>query len=525
VGLDIAQYLDASEEVEHDWHVPIAHLSASSLGMLARCPEQWRQRYVLGRKERPGEALVIGTAVHVAAEHNFTQKIESHADLIDSELIQWYDDVAFPQAVNERQEKGEEVRWDTDPDGARLRGKAITKAYHAQVAPRIQPLSVETKVEADFGLPIPVIGFADVFIQGRVIDIKTGKAARREPKPEWWIQAALYGTITNLPLDFHCVSATTKEHRATVNTPLQYPDLSVWLPEPAQDEAKRYVRSMGWMANHFMVTLGPDSPWPTWGRGHPWACNWCAFKVGCPAWEDRRSTSTGIGSSSSAARLGLLVGLVIHDAFKAWDDWKSRRPSTEEALVIFRACNDHAEFVSLDDDEIDFAIRRSRRKYQQGDQHDKHGWSGWEREVNGHRMGWRNQALGGHCEQAAAKALNVYPYHRFNDRFSQEADLPYDIEVKLIGRDYYGLRIYDKIPDHFRVVGVIIEPGKERGHPLRLPGWIRAEDGKRIGHLLAPHGMPPFRAVAQSDLLPLDMLRVEIANDMLRDVAARLVAA
>lgn len=290
-GLDVTQYLDADPVVEEEWVLPIEHLSASSLGMLARCPEQWRQRYVLGRKERPGEALVIGTAVHVTAEHNFRQKIDSHEDIPFDTLVQWYDDVGFPTAITEREEKGEEVLWDTDPDGARKRGRAITKAYHMpvgdfpSVSQRIQPLSVETRVEADFDLPVPVIGFADVFIEGRVIDIKTGKAARREPKPEWWIQSAVYGTITGLPLDFHCVSATTKEFRATVNTPLQYPDLSVWLSDPERDEAKRYVRSMAWMADHFMRTLGPDAPWPTWGRGHPWACNWCAFKVGCPAWK------------------------------------------------------------------------------------------------------------------------------------------------------------------------------------------------------------------------------------------------
>jgi PD-(D/E)XK nuclease superfamily protein len=295
VGLDISQYLDAEPVVRERWLLPIEHLSASSLGMLARCPEQFRQRYVLGKKERPGEALVIGTAVHKTAEENFRQKIESHEDLPASWLIQWYDDVGFPLALEERQEKGEEVAWDTDPEGARKRGRAITTAYHTSYesadghhpspASRVQPLTVETRVEADFGLPVPIIGYADVETEQTVIDIKTSKTARRQIKPEWRIQGAVYSTITLKPIDFHCVSASEKQFRATVFTPLEAPDLSLWLPPEARAETQRNVRAMAWMAHHFMETLGPDDPWPTTGQVHPWACSWCAFKPDCPAWK------------------------------------------------------------------------------------------------------------------------------------------------------------------------------------------------------------------------------------------------
>jgi PD-(D/E)XK nuclease superfamily len=285
VGLDISQYLEEPVVRDDPWLLPIEHLSASSLGMLARCPEQFRQRYVLGRKERPGEALVVGTAVHLAAERNFEQKITSHQDIPAADLITWYDDVGFPLAISEREERGEEVRWDTDPEGARRRGRAITGAYHGQVAPRVQPRSVETRVEADFGLQVPVIGYADVFTDSNVIDIKTSKSSRREIKPEWRIQAAVYSTITGWPIDFHCVSASEKQHRATVMTPLEAPGLSIWLPAEARQETQRNVRTMAGMAQAFMRTLGPDNPWPTIGQVHPWACNWCAFKEGCPAWK------------------------------------------------------------------------------------------------------------------------------------------------------------------------------------------------------------------------------------------------
>jgi hypothetical protein len=149
----------------------------------------------------------------------------------------------------------------------------------------VQPLSVETRVEADFGLPVPVIGYADCLTEPSVIDIKTGKSARQQIKPEWRIQAAVYSTITGLPVDFHCVAASEKQHRASVFTPLESPGLSLWLPPEARHETQRNVRAMAWMAHHFMETLGPDEPWPTTGQVHPWACSWCSFRSGCPAWK------------------------------------------------------------------------------------------------------------------------------------------------------------------------------------------------------------------------------------------------
>jgi len=53
----------------------ISHLSASSLRLLRVCPEAWRRRYILGERERPGEALVLGKAVHSALEHTHRQKV------------------------------------------------------------------------------------------------------------------------------------------------------------------------------------------------------------------------------------------------------------------------------------------------------------------------------------------------------------------------------------------------------------------------------------------------------------------
>jgi hypothetical protein len=60
----------------HELTLPVDHLSATQISMLNRCPEQYRQRYVLGKKERPGAALIVGGAFHEAIETDFAGRSE-----------------------------------------------------------------------------------------------------------------------------------------------------------------------------------------------------------------------------------------------------------------------------------------------------------------------------------------------------------------------------------------------------------------------------------------------------------------
>src|SRR4051812_9430507 len=106
MALDIEQYVtnEVRQKVDRslqgltappEFNLPVDHVSASFFGMGFRCPEQSRQRYVLGKKERPAEAPVMGTAVHAALELNFLQKIDTHVDLELVDLIAWYMDKGF----------------------------------------------------------------------------------------------------------------------------------------------------------------------------------------------------------------------------------------------------------------------------------------------------------------------------------------------------------------------------------------------------------------------------------------------
>lgn len=287
-GVDIAQYaieIGRSKDGEPEWNLPINHWSPSSLSMLQRCPYQWQQRYLRGRKERPGEALALGTAVHKAIERNFGQKVTSHEDMSIVALLDEYAEGIFPATIEREQERsGSEIIWDTDFDKARQRGKVMLSAYQDAVAPRVQPLSVEGVISVDLGAPVPVEGRFDVEKVAGVIDVKTGKTRQTKAKESWRIQAAVYSEAKGKPVEFHSLSATLKTGQVSVVTPLESEGLLVHPTRTERAEMRRSIRTLSAMACMFMAVYGPDEDWPTLGRFHTWACDYCGYRKDCPAW-------------------------------------------------------------------------------------------------------------------------------------------------------------------------------------------------------------------------------------------------
>lgn len=173
--------------------------------------------------------------------------------------------------------------------------------------------------------------------------------------------------------------------------------------------------------------------------------------------------------------------------------------------IIYHACHIHDEWCELSDEEYAECFERGAEIY----------YSSQERNLKDNRnftrngvTGLRAQQLGEVSARAIAKALGL-PWTNSMDTF-KGADLPCKIECRLIGRDRYGLRVYETDKDWKRVVGCIIEPGRER-EPYRLPGWINAKHGKKTEWLDDPlnRGRPAF-FVPQDKLHGLDVLRALI---------------
>jgi len=265
------------------------HLSPSSLKLLVECPREWQQRYLQARAERPAEVLVIGSAFHAAMQFNMEQKIRTGLDLPVATVIEWFDDLGFQQVVDADEEKsGLPTIWDTSLDEAKTRGRLMVGAYQNQVAPRLQPTAVEQKFSVPMGLPVPIEGRVDLLTADRGVDWKTAKKKTSQPKVDWLIQSAVYEFATGLPFEFHTISCSLETHSTNVVTPLESEALFINLSQAEIDALQRTIVGVVNEAIDMMLRYGPDEPWPTRGRFHMFACDYCSFRGDCPAWADER---------------------------------------------------------------------------------------------------------------------------------------------------------------------------------------------------------------------------------------------
>lgn len=179
-------------------------INQTQIQQMMKCPEQHRRRFIENEVIPPGGALIRGTAVHVAAEHNFKQKIESRKDLPASQLVE----VAVATVDGRIREEGITL----DPDERTMGQQAVrdkiqadaivaTKLYAGQIAPRHQPVMVEEKITFKLeGIEaVEIHGTIDTLNEEhRIVDLKT---AKKKPNPsdyEEGPQATMYDLLTLL---------------------------------------------------------------------------------------------------------------------------------------------------------------------------------------------------------------------------------------------------------------------------------------------------------------------------------------
>ena len=265
------------------------HLSASSIGMLMRCPRQFQHRYIRGEKERPGEAIVLGSFFHETLEWNYRTKIKSHVDQPLDDALQYFHDVAVPKVI---EENGgiDNIAWDdpTKPEACVSDAERVTTAYYRHVVPRIQPTATEQKFTIEVpGVEVPVIGYIDTQEEERNLDTKTGRSASRKVKPSWQLQGRMYSFATQKPTEYHSVS---RAKTPTIVTAVESADMIVPVPtEQQMDEFVRLVNTAADLIRHFLDTYGLDDEWPTWGAIPDFSrnilpCDFCGWRQGCPAW-------------------------------------------------------------------------------------------------------------------------------------------------------------------------------------------------------------------------------------------------
>ena len=281
------------EELEFTFPPELQHISASSLKMAVRCEEQWRQRYILGKKSPPALAAIAGRADHQAIAASMTQKIETFTDLPIGEVRDLYvatleTEVEKEGGLNELEIKGAESLQDKVKafDDERQHGPDVVATYQREISPLVQPLAVEREFRLTTpDVPVEVLGYIDLIAvdsslrtaSKRIIDRKRRSRKTLKIEPEWSIQAEIYQLAEPLPHEWH-LSVTTKVPQAVAFAP----ELIQPLPPRSRSELllKQLVAKLGWLYRRF----GPDEPWPSTGRLHPWACSYCGYRDDCWAW-------------------------------------------------------------------------------------------------------------------------------------------------------------------------------------------------------------------------------------------------
>ena len=163
--------------------------------------------------------------------------------------------------------------------------------------------------------------------------------------------------------------------------------------------------------------------------------------------------------------------------------------------------------VELTSQEIEQAVRHgmAMRKVSIQKQHKNH--KGYNPDD---KKAMRVQCLGALAEAIACKALEI-PIALTNETFNVE-DLPGGIQVRLIGAEHYGLRVYLKDDPNWKVIGVVIPPGKERSGSYRVAGWCLASEAQgKLEWEMAPCNRPPMYCVPQNCLRSVSELR-QITN-------------
>lgn len=135
--------------------LPRGGLSPSALEMYLRCPMQFYWRYIEGRMEPPGVAMITGTSGHAALEVNNRNKIAKGDDLPTAQVLECFQDT-FADKSKEIEDWGDETK-------DRVIASVVPglRCYMEEDAPNVRPTGVEQPFQIDAD-GLPIFGFIDL---------------------------------------------------------------------------------------------------------------------------------------------------------------------------------------------------------------------------------------------------------------------------------------------------------------------------------------------------------------------------
>ncbi len=165
-------------------------LSPSQVRCFMDCQVRWWFKYRIKIPDQPTSKMALGRAIHAPLAQNFAQKIDTHEDLPSFGVV-----CLFREAWAMEREQVD-FRDDEDPHELECCGEALVAKYMDQVAPRIEPAAVETRVEGEIA-GVRLQGWVDLLdVHGCIIDIKTSARKPSGIDPEHRFQIATYAQLT-----------------------------------------------------------------------------------------------------------------------------------------------------------------------------------------------------------------------------------------------------------------------------------------------------------------------------------------
>lgn len=223
-------------------------LSHTQINTYLTCPQRYHFRYVQGIRVPMSAAVAFGRAFHAALKHNYEQKVETREDLPVARLRGVFDAAIAGLAA--------EVVWGDgeSPQALIDEGADLIERYMREIAPQIQPVLVEQRVEMtvagiDF---VAVLDLVDE--QMRVIDHKTMARAPAEDDVAKDLQLTTYAAayrilFGSLPagLILQCAVRTKQPKFVTVSTTRTDAEINWW--ESLVDGVDRAIRMGIWYPN------------------------------------------------------------------------------------------------------------------------------------------------------------------------------------------------------------------------------------------------------------------------------------
>lgn len=183
-------------------------LSYSNISTMLRCPRSWKFKYIDKVPVPSSGPLVLGQSYHKALAWAFGFKMSGENPPLSDILAVYntsFDRQANLETVSEDGEIINAVEWgDEDPEQVKEDGAELVKLYMDEVFPRIEPVSIEQRIETEID-GIPLIGYVDLFTPDLIIDHKTVKRKMGDNEAHKDLQMSIYALILNKPFEmqFH----------------------------------------------------------------------------------------------------------------------------------------------------------------------------------------------------------------------------------------------------------------------------------------------------------------------------------